>query len=608
MKSKGRAIIVVTPLGIKVAKEIQRECPDYIIYSREEAEGCVHITSTKEAVTSLFPEVETLIVIGSLGICVRSIAPYIEHKYHDPAVICIDSLGLNVIPVLSGHIGGANKEATRIARCIGAREIITTQSDNTNLWALDTIAPQYQWERESVGSDLNRQIATFVNKEPVALLLDIKNEGTAYLERTCPEHVELFYDYEEISEEGYKLLIVVSPFIYENKWDSGILYYRPKILHMGVGCQKNCGTDGAPELIQTVLASYQISTKSIRSISTIELKKEEKLVNELTQIYTSTLHIFTAEELQGIEVPNPSDKVGEVTGSRSVSEASALRASDNGILLVEKEKGGGSSGNYFTFSVAIESGALRKGHLEIVGAGPGDPELISVRGKQFLESADLILYAGSLVPIELTHYAKVGATVKSSADMNLEEQVALMKKYYDQGKLIVRLHTGDPCIYGAIQEQMALFDEVGMRYHITPGISSFQAAAAALRSEFTIPEKVQTIILTRGEGRTPMPEKEQLHLLARSQSTMCIYLSANIVEKVERELLVHYPPTTPVAVCYKLTWKEERIFQGELQNLSQIVRSNNLTLTTMIVVGEAINNRKGLSRLYADEFKHIFRK
>ena len=250
---------------------------------------------------------------------------------------------------------------------------------------------------------------------------------------------------------------------------------------------------------------------------------------------------------------------------------------------------------------------MRQGHIEIVGAGPGDPELISLRGKYLLEKADLVLYAGSLVPKELTFYAKEGATVRSSADMALEEQFTLMKEFYDQGKFIVRLHTGDPCIYGAIQEQMAFFDKHGMSYHITPGISSFQAAAAALRSQFTIPEKVQTIILTRGEGRTPMPEKEQLHKLAVSQSTMCIFLSAAIAEQVQQELLVHYPPETPVAACYKLTWKDERVYRGELKDLAKIVKENNLTLTTLLVVGDAIDNREGLSHLYDKNFKHLFR-
>ena len=319
------------------------------------------------------------------------------------------------------------------------------------------------------------------------------------------------------------------------------------------------------------------------------------------------LHIYTAEELQGIEVPNPSEKVLDVTNVPGVAETCALKTSGNHHLLLEKQKGRLREGSDFTFAVALDRSAERQGFIEIVGAGPGDPELISVKGKNFLEQADLILYAGSLVPVELTYYAKPGATVRSSASMTLEEQFALMKEFYDKGLFIVRLHTGDPCIYGAIQEQMAFFDEYGMNYHITPGISSFLAAAAALQSQFTIPEKVQTIILTRGEGRTPMPEKEKLHLLARSQSTMCIFLSASIVDQVQSELMQHYPPTTPVAACYHLTWKDERIYRGELQNLAKIVKGNHLTLTTMIVVGEAIDNRQGLSKLYSHQFKHLFR-
>ena len=331
----------------------------------------------------------------------------------------------------------------------------------------------------------------------------------------------------------------------------------------------------------------------IRNVEVI--KKLQKLVD---------VRFYTAEELSQVEVPNPSTTVQKYMGTPSVCEAAAILSSHHGVLYAEKFKG---LSNKSTFAIAIENGYLRQGHIEIVGAGPGDPDLISVRGRQMLEKADLILYAGSLVPRELTFCAKPGATVRSSASMDLEEQFALMKKFYDEGKFIVRLHTGDPCI-GAIQEQMKYFDQHHMSYHITPGISSFQAAAAALKSQFTIPEKVQSIILTRGEGRTPMPEREQLHLLARSQSTMCIFLSAGIAEQVQEELLQEYPETTPVAVCYHLTWKDERIYRGELKDLAKIVKENNLTLTTMIVVGEAIDNREGLSRLYAHEFKHLFRK
>lgn len=297
----------------------------------------------------------------------------------------------------------------------------------------------------------------------------------------------------------------------------------------------------------------------------------------------------------------------EVTGVAGVAESSALLAADNGPLLIEKQKGKLAEGADFTFAVAMDRSATRRGHIEIVGAGPGDPDLVSVRGRRFLMEADLILYAGSLVPRALTECAKPGCTVRSSADLDLEEQFELMRQYYDRGLSVVRLHTGDPCIYGAIQEQMAYFDRYGMEYHITPGISSFQAAAAELKSQFTIPERVQSIILTRGEGRTPMPPREKLSLLARSQSTMCIYLSAGIAEEVQAQLLEEYPPETPVAACYKLTWPEQRIYRGQLKDLARIVRENRLTLTTLLVVGDAIDNREGLSRLYDRKFTHLFR-
>ena len=331
------------------------------------------------------------------------------------------------------------------------------------------------------------------------------------------------------------------------------------------------------------------------------MKAGEPVVKQLQE--NNEVVFFTSEELNKVEVPTPSDVVAKHVGTASVSEAAAILGSNDGQLLMSKQKG-----SNYTVAVAIDRKYLRQGHIEIVGAGPGDPELVSVRGRRLLEQADLILYAGSLVPKELTFCHKEGATVRSSADMNLEEQCSLMKDFYDRGKYIVRLHTGDPCIFGAIQEQMAFFDKHQMDYHITPGISSFLAAAAELRSQFTIPERCQTIILTRGEGRTPMPEKEKLHLLARSQSTMCIFLSASIVEDVQQQLLMEYPEDTPVAACYHLTWKDQRIYRGVLKDLASIVKSHHLTLTTMIVVGEAIDNRSENSKLYDKQFTHLFRK
>ena len=555
----------------------------------------------------VFHESSSLVFIGAMGICVRSIAPFAEEKHTDPAVVCIDSTGKYVIPVLSGHIGGANDLSKELANLLGAEAIITTQSDNTNLWPLDTLGKKYDWTL--IAKDSNAAISTFVNGKPTALLLDIRDKGTDYLERTAPPHVSIFYSFEAIPQQDYELLMIVSP----KQYDTSIhtITYIPKVLHLGMGCRKDMQGDPTVvyEHIKDVLRDKRLYSEALADVNTIDLKKCEPVLTLLAYgVMECPFHTYTSEELKDIPVPNPSEKVLEVTESPSVSEASAIYAAHGGPLLVEKQKADLGKGNEYTFAVALDRTACREGHIEIVGAGPGDPDLISIRGRQMLEKADLILYAGSLVPKELTLCAKAGATVRSSADMNLEEQFALMKEFYDKGLFVVRLHTGDPCIYGAIQEQMNYFDQYGMDYHITPGISSFQAAAAALYSQFTIPEKVQTIILTRGEGRTPMPEKEQLHKLAQSQSTMCIFLSAGVVEKVQEELLRHYAPTTPVAACYKLTWKDERIYRGQLKDLAKIVKENHLTLTTLLVVGDAIDNRKGLSRLYADEFKHLFRK
>lgn len=601
------AIILTSESSLALAQTIKKDLQNARIYTKAEIEGTVQISSINDCVEELFNKVESLIFIGAMGICVRNIAPYIVDKYTDPAVVNIDSTGRYVVSVLSGHVGGANDLSKQIANIIGGEAVITTQSDNANLWALDTIGKKFGWVTDSNAVNFNYPLTSFVNKKPTALLLDINDEGTTYLERTSPEHVDVYYKYEDINLHKYELLIAVTPYLYP---DAGIqvIYYHPKVLHLGVGCRKDCDPKGITDYLSTEIKGLNIAMSSIKDISSIDLKKDEALLEDI-QVFLKNIpvNIYSADELKDIEVPNPSQKVKEVTSVSSVSEATAIKSANGGSLILEKQKAVLSAGNDFTFAIAIDREAIRQGHIEIVGAGPGDPDLISVKGRYFLEAADLILYAGSLVPIELTYCAKEGAIVRSSASMDLEEQFTIMKEFYDKGKLVVRLHTGDPCIYGAIQEQMAFFDEYKMSYHITPGISSFLAAAAALESQFTIPEKVQTIILTRGEGRTPMPEKEKIHLLAQSQSTMCIFLSATIVDQVQEELLVHYPPTTPVAACYKLTWKDERIYRGELKDLAKIIKENNLTLTTMIVVGEAIGNREGLSKLYSHQFKHLFR-
>ena len=552
---------------------------------------------------NLWQSGNALVFIGALGICVREIAPFLKNKKTDPAVINIDANGQFVQPVVSGHIGGANELAKKLANMLGAVPVITTVSDTSGLWALDMLPRQFNWKMECSG-DLTRLIGHFVTRKKTALLLEARDKGTLFLESGCPDFVDVFYSAKELNTEKYELILAVTPFLYD--FGKKTIFYRPSMIHLGLGCQRGIPSEEFQQTLAKSLKEQGISLLSVASLGTAELKKDEEAFLCLSSEWQVSLRGFSGDVLAKYDVPNPSVKVETVTGSAGVAEAAAMHLAQNSLLVQKTKLKAGDK--FFTYASAIDAHKERKGFVEFVGAGPGDPELVSVKGKRLLQTADYILYAGSLVPRELTDYAKPGCVVESSASMDLETQLSSMKIYYERGLSIVRLHTGDPCIYGAIQEQMAIMDEWDWHYHITPGISSFQAAAAALKSQFTIPEEVQTIILTRGEGRTPMPEKEQLHRLAQSQSTMCIYLSASIAEKVQEELLVHYPAETPVAVCYKLTWSDEKIYRCTLGTLTQTVKENMLKTTTLIVVGKAIDNRLGESKLYDRKFSHAFRK
>ena len=542
--------------------------------------------------------VDCVVFVGALGICVRTIALLLKDKHIDPAVICIDSNGKEVVSVLSGHVGGANEIASKLALELGAHPVITTQTDGSGLWPLDLLAKRFGWAQES--DDLNREIFLYADGKPTAILLEVEDEGTRWLEENPAGNISFFYRFEDIDLKKFSLLLTVSPI--RRKVEIPNIQWTPRCVHIGIGLARQAGpADIVIGEIFKCLSDNGICKEAIADISSADIKKDEPVIKELEKVFSTSF--YDAGQLSDISVPTPSEVVEKCVGTPSVSEASAILSSGNSNLLLQKQKG-----SNWTVAAAVDSSYVRQAHIEIVGAGPGDPDLVSVRGRKMLQKADLILYAGSLVPKELTLCAKPGATVVSSADMDLKQQCALMKEFYDRGKFIVRLHTGDPCIFGAIQEQMAFFDKHNMSYHITPGISSFLAAAAELRSQFTIPERCQTIILTRGEGRTPMPEKEKLHLLARSNSTMCIFLSAAIVEDVQKELLMEYPEDTPVAACYHLTWPDQKIYRGVLKDLARIVRDNHLTLTTMLVVGDAIDNRQGLSELYSKNFTHLFRK
>lgn len=244
----------------------------------------------------------------------------------------------------------------------------------------------------------------------------------------------------------------------------------------------------------------------------------------------------------------------------------------------------------------------------IVGAGPGDPELITRKGYRLVSEADVVIYAGSLVNKAILDACKESCAIYNSASMNLDEVLAVMKKSKAEGKMLVRLHTGDPAIYGAIQEQMDALDDMGITYEVVPGVSSFLATAAALKQEYTLPGVSQTVIVTRGAGRTPVPDAESLSLLAQHGATMCIFLSIQMIEKVVEELLKgKYTEETPVAIVVKASWPEQKILRGNLGNIVKIVQDEGVLRQAMIVVGNVLDGDYELSKLYDKEFSHMYR-
>ena len=247
--------------------------------------------------------------------------------------------------------------------------------------------------------------------------------------------------------------------------------------------------------------------------------------------------------------------------------------------------------------------------IHFVGAGSGAPDLITLRGKTFLEQADVIIYAGSLVNPQLLDYAKEGCQIYNSAKMTLEEVLDVMFAAEEEKKMTVRLHTGDPCLYGAIREQMDVLDEKGIEYNYTPGVSSFCGAASALNLEYTLPDVSQTVIITRMAGRTPVPEKEEIAKLASHRATMVVFLSTGLLEQLSERLIAGgYTADTPAAIVYKATWEDEKAFVCTVGTLAETAKKNNITKTALMIIGDVVtHSHYNRSELYNPAFTTEFR-
>lgn len=246
--------------------------------------------------------------------------------------------------------------------------------------------------------------------------------------------------------------------------------------------------------------------------------------------------------------------------------------------------------------------------VHFVGAGSGAVDLITVRGQRLLQQADVVIYAGSLVNPELLENCRPDCQIHNSAKMTLEEVIEVIREAESQGKTTVRLHTGDSSIYGAVREQFDELEKLGIAYDVCPGVSAFCGAASSLKAEYTLPDVSQTVIITRAAGRTPVPERESIRSLAAHGATMVLFLSTSLTESLQRELLAGgYADSTPVAIVYKATWPEERIFRCTVDTLHETVTQNGLTKTSLIIVGNCMGQEYERSLLYHPEFTTEFR-
>lgn len=251
---------------------------------------------------------------------------------------------------------------------------------------------------------------------------------------------------------------------------------------------------------------------------------------------------------------------------------------------------------------------MKKGIVYFIGAGSGDPELITIKGSKIISEADVIIYAGSLINVEILNNSKSTAQKYDSAHLNYDEVMKIIKEAISENKIVARVHTGDTGLFSTIREQIIGLIKEKIEYEVIPGVSSFSAAAASLGVQYTLPDVSQTLIITRRKGRTSVPEKEELPLLAKHNSSMAIFLSVHMIKEVVEDLLTEYSKETPVVVVQKASWKEEKIVRGTLKNIAEKTIEAGINKTALILVGNFLNDNFSMSKLYDRNFSHEFRK
>ncbi len=625
------ALVAVTRRGLEQARLLRRRLRAGEVHRPERCGPAEHgwevpfAGPLSERVPELFRRCGQIVFFLAAGAVTRLVAGCLGSKDTDPGVLAVDEAGAFVIPLLSGHKGGANAFARTVAGCLGATPVITTASDVVGGLSLDLLEDAFGWTA-SPRERLKPAARALVDGEPVALVQEVGSRGGWVDEMELPANVTAVRDAAALAGRPFAHVLWVTDRLVEDRGGIGeekVLWYRPRSLVLGVGCERGVSSAALEEGLARFLREQRYSLGSIGTLATVELKADEAGLLELAARHGWQTVFYSAEELAAVAAtPNPSEVVARCVGTPGVAEPAALLAAGAGSLLVEKQVMHSTlAPQGMTFALArlasFETADARaSGQVVFVGAGPGDPDLLTLKGRRALAGADVVVYAGSLVPEAILRHAPPTAALYNSAHLTLEEVMDRLTAAARAGKRVVRLHSGDTSLYSAIGEQMTLLDRAGIGYEVVPGVSSFQAAAAALGVELTVPEVAQTVILTRAAGQTPMPAGEALADLARHRATLCIFLSARLVDEVQEQLLTAYPVETPVAVLYRVSWPDETMIVTELGRLAEEVRRHDLTRTTLILVGEALGLRRAgsvsdrsgnRSRLYDPNHGHLFR-
>jgi precorrin-4 C11-methyltransferase len=616
------ALIAVTRAGLDHARLLRQRLKTGDLYrpahlgSSRRAWEHASDGALSEQIAAIFAQYDQLVFFLATGAATRLIAPHLNDKTTDPGVLTVDEATQFVIPILSGHQGGANAFARTVAGHLGAVPVITTASDVMGGLSPDLLETQYGWIPEPPDR-LKAAAVSLVNQAPVAVVQEIGRPGSWLTDQTLPEHVMSVHQVEQLPAQLFEHILWITDRLVPDSAglpSERILWYRPQSLVLGVGCERGISLDALEDGLDQFLRQTGFAKASISALASLDLKADETAMVALAQRHGWQTHFYPAAELAHVPgMANPSSVVEQAVGTPGVSEPAALRAAQTDQLLAPKHvMRSPVATQRMTFalarSAAFQERSARTGHVTFIGAGPGDPELLTLKAQRVLSQADVVIYAGSLIPEAILQHAPATAAVHNSAPLTLEDTMAIMLDAVRAGKHVVRLQSGDLSLYSAIQEQMTQLDAADIPYAAIPGISAFQAAAAALHSELTIPEVVQTIILTRGEGQTPMPSGESLAALAVHRASLCIFLSARLSRKVQAQLLTAYAPDTPVAILYRVSWPDEKIVLTELQHLHRDIRKHKLTRTTLILVGDAIGARKNRSHLYHTTHAHIFRR